>query len=135
MTREIKRPYLEKKDLARVGFDPACKHCNAQKAKWSIEWAYVDWGGLEALREQPDYDIPSQQVLLDWFFRDKKAAQADSPVMTIPESMRAYLTHAMPTNFQTNADPLRANLVILSAPGRKRDCGGALPRQRLHPDS
>lgn len=113
VTREIKRPYLEKKDLARVGFDPACKHCNAQKAKWSIEWAYVDWDGLEALREQPDYDIPSQQVLLDWFFRDKKAAQADSPVMTIPESMRAYLTHAMPTNFQTSADPLRANLVIV----------------------
>jgi hypothetical protein len=111
--RQIRRPYIEKKDLARVGFDPACKEPDCRKAKWSVEWAYVDWDDLERLRDLPDYDIPSKEVLLDWFFRDKKPAKPDASVMQTPEGMRAYLVHAMPTNFNTSADPLRATLVLV----------------------
>jgi hypothetical protein len=110
---EVKRPYLEVKDLARVGFDPSCKSCNCQKAKWSVEWNYADWMDLEALRETPDYNIPSREVLLDWFFRDKKTAKAGSPVESIPESMRAWIVHAVPQNFNTSADPLRASLLLV----------------------
>jgi len=113
VTQEIKRPYIEKKDLARVGFDPACKETDCRKAKWSVEWAYVDWDDLEALRQNKEYTIPSKEVLLDWFFRDKKTAAPDSPILTMPEGMRAQIVHAMPANFNTSADPLRATLVIV----------------------
>ena len=110
---QVRRPYLEKKDLARVGFDPACKECDCRKAKWSVEWGYVDWDGLERLRQTPDYDIPSKDTLLDWFFRDKKSAKPDSPVMSMPEGMRASLVHAVPQSLPTSADPLRANLLMV----------------------
>ena len=113
VTRQIRRPYIEKKDLGRVGADPACKECNIQKAKWTVEWNYVDWEALEALRKEPDYHIPSQNTLLDWFFRDKKSAASDSAVMSRPESMLAWIVHSLPTNFRTSADPLRASLVIV----------------------
>ena len=110
---QVRRPYLEKKDLARVGFDPACKEPDCRRAKWSIEWGYVDWTDLENLRKQKEYSIPSKEILLDWFFRDKKSAKPDSPVMSVPEGMRAYLTHALPQNLNTSADPLRATLAIV----------------------
>jgi hypothetical protein len=113
VTREVRRPFIEKKDLARVGFDPACKERDCRKAKWSIEWAYVDWDDLEKLRQNEEYSIPGKEILLDWFFRDKKTAKPDSPVMTMPEGMRAQIVHAMPANFNTSADPLRATLVIV----------------------
>jgi hypothetical protein len=113
VTREVRRPFIEKKDLARVGADPSCKECDIRKAKWTVEWAYADWGDLEALRQNEEYTIPSKEILLDWFFRDKKTAKSDSPVMTMPEGMRAQLVHAMPANFNTSADPLRATLVLV----------------------
>ena len=113
VTLQVRRPYIEKKDLARVGFDPACKFPDCRKAKWSVEWGYADWDDLEKLRQTPDYDIPSKETLLDWFFRDKKTARPDSPVMQMPEGMRAYLVHAVPTNFATSADPLRASLLLV----------------------
>lgn len=111
--RQVKRPYIEKKELARVTPDPATKVCNIQKAKWVRERAFVDWEGLERLRQMPDYDIPSKEVLLEWFFRDKKTAGPDNQVMTVPEGMRAYLLHATQENFPTSADPLRAVLEII----------------------
>ena len=112
-TRTVRRPYIEQKDLARVGFDPSCKFPDCRKAKWSVEWGYADWDKLEELRQIPDYTIPSKEGLLDWFFRDKKTAKADSPVMQMPEGMRAYLVHAVPSNFNTSADPLRAALLMV----------------------
>jgi hypothetical protein len=110
---EVRRPYIEKKDLARVFPDPACKSCDVRKAKWVVEWNYVDWSDLEILAELPDYTIPSKDILLDWFFRDKKTAKGDNPVMSMPEGMRAYLVHAAPQNYPTSADPLRASLGII----------------------
>lgn len=111
--KTTRRPYLELKDLARVGFDPGCKENDCRKAKWSIEWNYVDWDDLEALRQNEDYTIPPREILMDWFTREKKSAKGDSPVLQMPEGMRAQLVHAMPTNFNTSADPLRATLVIV----------------------
>jgi hypothetical protein len=111
--RQVRRPYLEKKDLARVGFDPACKDPDCRKAKWSVEWGYVDWEDLMRIAQLPDYDVPKQSVLMDWFMRDKKPARPDSPVMTMPEGMRAQLVHALPENFNTSADPLRAKMVLV----------------------
>lgn len=110
---QVKRPYLEKKDLARVGFDPACKEYDCRKAKWSVEWAYADWDDLEKLRKLPDYSVPSKEVLLEWFIRDKVTPKQDSRVMVIAESMRAYLTHAVPGNLTTSADPLRGNVLLI----------------------
>ena len=113
VARMVRRPDIETKDLARVMGDPACKVCNIQKAKWVVEWNYVDWEDLELLRQLEDYTIPSKEVLLDWFFRDKKTAPADNQVMSMPEGMRAYLVHALPQNYATSADPLRASLGLI----------------------
>ena len=110
---EVRRPYIEKKELGRVMGDPACKVCDIRKAKWVVEWGYVDWDGLEGLRKLPGYDIPPKEVLLDWFFRDKSSAKPDNQILSIPESMRAFLMHASPQSFPTSADPLRASLGII----------------------
>jgi hypothetical protein len=113
VTREVKRPFIEKKDLARVGADPSCKECDIRKAKWTVEWGYVDWDDLERLRQNEEYSIPSKDILLDWFFRDKKTAKPANYVETMPEGMRAQIVHATPQNFNTSADPLRATLAIV----------------------
>lgn len=109
----VRRPYLEKKDLARVGADPACKDPDIRKAKWTVERTYADWTDLEKLRQVPDYSIPDKRVLIDWFFRDKQTASPDNQVMTRPEAMRAFLVHALQQNYPTSADPLRASLEII----------------------
>lgn len=111
--RQNRRPYLELKDLARAGGDPACKSNDIREAKWTVEWNYVDWDDLEALRKLPDYDIPSKDTLLDWFFDDKKTATPDNSVMRMPEGMRAWLVHASPENYPTSADPLQASLGLI----------------------
>jgi hypothetical protein len=108
-----RRPILELKDLARVIPDPTCKVPDIRKAKWVQERAYADWDDLEALRELPDYDIPSKAELIGWFFTDKKTANPDNPVMRMPEGMRAYLVHASAQSQPTSADPLRATLEII----------------------
>ena len=113
VAHEVHRPYLEGKDLARVKPSPACKSNNIQDSDVVVETGYLDWYGLDKLRDQPDYDIPSKEVLLDWFFRDKKSAKPDNQVMTLPEGMRAYITHATQQNYPTSADPLRASLLFV----------------------
>ena len=111
--RQIRRPYIEKKDLARVGCDPNCKSNDWRNADWIVERGYANWDKLEYLRKLPGYDIPSKETLLGWFFKDKKSAGADNYVMTMPEGMRAYLVHSVQTNFPTSADPLAASLEIV----------------------
>ena len=115
---QVRRPYLEKKDIARVFPAPDTKSNNIQKAKYVVEWNYLDWDDLEDLRELPDYDIPAKELLLDWFFTDKKTPPGDNPVMATPEGMRAFLVHAAPQNFPTSADPLRASLGVIERQDR-----------------
>lgn len=113
VTQTVRRPYIEKKMLGRVMGDPACKTCNIQKAKWVTEASYVDWDDLERLRQLEDYDIPSKEVLMDWFFDDKKTARGDNAIIALPEGMRSYLLHASPQNYPTSADPLAASLLMV----------------------
>ena len=65
------------------------------------------------LRDLPDYDIPSKEALLEFFFRDRKGTQPDNQLMTLPEGMRAYLQHATQQNYPTSADPLRGTLMLV----------------------
>ena len=46
---ETRRPYIEKKDLARVMPDPSCKVNDIRRAKWVVERGYADWYELEEL--------------------------------------------------------------------------------------
>jgi hypothetical protein len=110
---QTRRPYIEKKYLSRVTPDPACKSQDWRTAKWVRERSYVDWDDLEYLRGLPDYNIPSKETLLTWFFTDKKTAGQDNVTMTMPEGMRAFLVHSLPTNYPTSADPLRASLELI----------------------
>jgi hypothetical protein len=111
--KSVRRPYLEKKDLARVFGDPHCKSNDVRRAKWTVEHGFTDWEGLELLRTQPDYTVPSRETLIDWFFRDKFTPQGDNITMSIPEGMKAYLVHAVAENFPVSADPMRASLEII----------------------
>jgi hypothetical protein len=111
--RAVRRPYIEKKDLSRVFPDPACKWNDIRRANWVVERNYGGWDTLDDLRQTPGYSIPSKQVLLQWFFRERKPAAPDNYTMTMPESMRAFLVHSTQQNVPTSADPLAASLEII----------------------
>ena len=58
------RPTFEKCELGTVFVDPTWKTPNRiWKAKWVVQELYMTYDDLNNLRDNPDYDIPAEDVL------------------------------------------------------------------------
>src|SRR6202041_3000503 len=60
--RKVCRPWLKFVDLRTVRVDPGCRVGDIRQARYVIHTEFPTFLDLEDLREQPDYDIPSEIV-------------------------------------------------------------------------
>jgi hypothetical protein len=106
-------PWLKQVDIRTVRVDPGCRVGDVREAKYAIHTEYPTYHDLDALREMPDYDIPSEEKLREFFERDHSIPQGDNLTMTMPEGMRGWLQHAVPRNQRTTSDPLETPLLLI----------------------
>lgn len=107
------RPTFEKKELGQVFFDPTWAAPNqAWKAKWAVEVNYLNYDDLTKLRENPDYDIPSDEQLRAFFNED---AETTKPISATEEAMSANMSihHAEKRDQDYSEDPLMKPLQVL----------------------
>lgn len=117
--RKVCRPWLKFVDRRTVRVDPGCRVGDIRTAKYVIHTEYPSYRDLEDLREQPDYTIPSEGKLKEFFERDRGTIESgDNLGMTMPEGMRGWLQHAVPRNQRTTADPLQSPLLLIE----RQDC-------------
>ena len=109
---KISRPWIKYCDIRTVLVDPGCRVGDIREAKWVIYRDYATYDDLNALREIPGYNIPSEEDLKA-FFLSGPTVGADNISMTIPEGMRGYLQHALPRSFKTSADVMQAPMEVL----------------------
>lgn len=109
---KISRPWIKFTDIRTVLVEPGCRVGDIRKAKWVIYRDYATYDDLNALRNVPGYNIPSEDNLKS-FFLSNQMSGPDNITLTIPEGMRGYLQHAIPRNFRSSADHLQNSLELL----------------------
>jgi len=107
------RPTFEKCELGTVFIDPTWNSPNQLwKAKWIVHEKYLTYDDLQKLRDNPDYDIPSNKQLRDAFMNDAEVPEGISPTeqaMTANTSIH----HAERQDFEWSEDPLMKPLQVL----------------------
>lgn len=117
--RKVCRPWLKFVDRRTVRVDPGCRVGDIRTAKYVIHTEYPSYRDLDDLREQEDYDIPSEAELRTFYERDSSTIQqGDNLAMTMPEGMRGWLQHATPRNQRTTADPLESPFLLIERQDR-----------------
>ena len=107
------RPTFEKCELGTVFVDPKWKSPNQLwKAKWIVHEMYLDYDDLTKLRDNPDYDIPPDDVLRAIFLED--AEQTDG-ISATEQAMTANTSvhHAERQDFDWSEDPLKKPMQVL----------------------
>jgi hypothetical protein len=107
------RPTFEKCELGTVFVDPTWKSPNQiWKAKWIVHRLYMTYDDLNKLRENPDYDIPSEEQLRAVFVEEvetPKGIGATEQAMLANTSVH----HAERPDFEKSEDPLQGVLEVL----------------------
>ena len=107
------RPTFEKCELGTVFVDPTWKAPNRiWKAKWVIHELYMTYDDLNNLRDNPDYDIPSEADLRAIFTED---VETPKPISSTEQSMSANTSvhHAERQDFEWSEDPLEKPMQVL----------------------
>jgi hypothetical protein len=107
------RPTFEKCELGTVFIDPTWNSPNQLwKAKWIVHMFYVTYDDLTKLRENPEYDIPTDEQLREVFLYD---AEMTEGISTTEEAMSANTSvhHAERPDFERSEDPLKKPMQIL----------------------
>lgn len=107
------RPTFEKCELGTVFIDPTWKKPNqVWKAKWIVHQMYLTYDDLNKLRENPEYDIPSEAQLRAVFTQDVETPKG------IPPTAQAMIAntsihHAERDDFEWSEDPLEKPMQVL----------------------
>jgi hypothetical protein len=107
------RPTFELIELGNLFIDPTWHTPNQiWRAKWIVHCLYLSWEDLDKLRENPAYDIPSEEQLRAVFMEDVEVPQ---PIPSTAESMLSNLSihHAERPNFEQSEDPRQKTLQVL----------------------
>ena len=109
------RPIFEKCELGTVFVDPTWNSPNQiWKARFIIRRQYVNYDDLTKLRDNPSYDIPSDDVLRAIFGPD--SAEQTEGIDGAEEAMlsNSSIHHAAREDFDFSEDPLLQPMEILS---------------------
>lgn len=106
-------PTFEKCELGTVFFDPTWNIPNqAWKAKWAIHERYLNYDDLTKLRDNPEYDIPSDDQLRAIFTDEVETAKGISPTQQAM-SANTSIHKAERPDFQWSEDPLMKPMQVL----------------------
>jgi hypothetical protein len=107
------RPTFEKCELGEVFIDPKWKNPNQiWKARFIVHRNYLNYDDLTKLRENPDYDIPSDEILRHIFMSDEEQTE---PIDGTEEAMTVNTSvhHAARQDTNWTADPLLKPMQVL----------------------
>jgi hypothetical protein len=107
------RPVFEKCRLGQVFPDP--KWCNPNqiwKARWIVYEDYLNYYDLQLLRENEDYDIPSDDVLRAIFMEDIEQTKAQDAIADALIS-NTSVHHAQRPDEDFSEDPLLKPMQVL----------------------
>lgn len=107
------RPTFEKCELGTVFVDPRWASPNQLwRANWVVHEKYLDYDDLTKLRDNPDYDIPSDDQLRAAFMSD---AEVTEGISTTEEALRANTSvhHAERQDWEWSEDPLKKPMQCL----------------------
>jgi len=108
------RPVFEKCELGTVFIDPTWNSPNQiWKARFIIRRRWVNYDDLTKLRDNPSYDIPSDEVLR-FIFRPDSTEQTEG-IGGVEEAMQSNssIHHAAREDFEYSEDPLLQPMEIL----------------------
>lgn len=107
------RPVFEKCELGTVFIDPTWKNPNQiWRAQWIVHQRWLNYDDLTKLRENPDYDIPSDEILRHIFMGDTEQTES---IESVQEALGANTSvhHAARPDFEYSEDPLMKPMEVL----------------------
>lgn len=115
----VDRPVFEHiVNLRYVLVDPGLSFPDIRKAKYVIHRMYLDWEGLDKLRNRPGFTIPSKEKLLELFFPPAELPEATPAETTVQNPL--WDLRAAPRYEPQTEDPFAKPLEVLERWDGKR---------------
>ena len=108
----VDRPIFEHiTNLRHVLVDPGLLVPDIRKAKYIVHRMYVTFKDLQKLRERPGFNIPTDDVIIQWFLPPKEEAVAAPSEVTVRNPL--WDLRAEPRYVETTIDPMSQPLELL----------------------
>ena len=117
------RPFLRQIDHRYCLMDPGWNEPDARASRYRMVRKYLTFDEIDELRNEPGYDIPSREELLDLFFPPVEHAMQPGTAETSTSGLTTGwggTMHAMPRYEETSADPLRRTLEVVEREDRDK---------------
>lgn len=111
-TRIITKPFFKHRENREVLVDPKLKHPDIRKAKFVIDKYYKTLDELLEMRNDPNYDMPSEEEIKSWFENPKEQPEVLGNLDTTTGSPSVG-TQGQPDWIETSIDPYEEGLMIL----------------------
>jgi hypothetical protein len=122
--RFVPRPFFEARELSRVLVDPHTEQGDIQRAKYAIDVRYMDYYGLNELRQSIDslpeghldkkgWNIPAEAELRSWWMPPTDAGMPQQLVSDSAAFIKGVVHHAQEPNTQNSPDLLFRKFEVL----------------------
>lgn len=110
--RIITKPFFKHRESREVLVDPKLKHPDIRKAKFVIDKYYKTLDELLEMRNDPNYDMPSEEEIKSWF-ENPQEQPAQLGTLEPNTGSPTIGTQGQPDWLETSIDPYEQGLMIL----------------------
>jgi hypothetical protein len=115
--RTVTKPFFKWRENREILVDPKLKHPDIRRAKFVIDKYYATLDDLLAMRNDPNYDMPSEEEIKSWFDNPKEQPAVLGNLDSTTGSP-SIGTQGQPDWLETSIDPYEEGLMILE----RTDC-------------
>ena len=110
--RVVTKPFFKHRENREVLVDPKLKHPDIRRAKYVIDKYYKTLDELLEMRNDPNYDMPSEEEIRSWFENPKEQPEQLGNLEPTNGSP-SIGTQGQPDWLETSIDPYEQGLMIL----------------------
>ena len=110
--KTVTKPFFKHRENREILIDPKLKHPDIRKAEFVIDKYYRTLDQLLEMRNDPNYDMPSEEEIKSWF-ENPKEQPAQLGTLEPTTGSPSIGTQGQPDWMETSVDPYEQGLMIL----------------------
>lgn len=112
-TKRVLKPFFEHRELRSILVDSSLRVSDIRKAKFAIDKDYVTLADLLDMKDDPNYTLPSEEVIRSWFEKPKEEPEVQGNLDSTGGGAPSIAGQGEPGWKETTEDPSLQGLLRL----------------------